>query len=890
MEASINNPLPGNVDGTTSSGGPVNNGTQQGTTEFSAINPGANGGVDTSARDREIDIDLEDNSVDSIRDFLAKPVAIWIGQVSTSDTEDQELVSADILGSLLSQPLWMDKLKGFLNMRATAKLRLTLNATPFQAGLLRMMYFPNHSVRPSEANSHYYNIVTSSQLPGVFLPFSQDAVELSVPYMSPTYYVQLDRVGLDAVSWGTVKVKVYCPMRTGSSGPTTAPCTLWLSFEDVDLAGQLYPQAKGNVSDRETNGGRGTISTIMASGRDYVRLLGRVPSMANLAEPTAWALDIASKAASALGWSKPTLSNDPAMMAVGGNWRSVNVDGGDMCAPLSFRSDNKVKTITDGHTGCADELSFDYVNSRWGALRLFDWDGSAITGSLLQYVDVGPTQFAQHSTVGTRDVITIPPCALGREFFSLYRGSFDINFKLVKTGYHSGALAFCWVPGTSAGTPTYAQTAFGYREIVSIQGGEDFCFRLPFLISQDYIECTDKIGRLCVFVVNPLVAPETCNPSIRVYVEVRGGIDLEYANPKQIERSPYIPQSKSGSEGADRPVVDFTLSEVEGRNWFVPIYGEAVLCVEDGCDHQHALHLLEAASASDVRCEGATLEGEGTMLVLADGVCLYIPPGISEESSERIQLHALSANDYSAQAISVEEDGERVCVTLGAATVQPRKTTYAERAIGEQILSFREIMKSEYFFSRVGDLTSYPFAVDTHQLCAFKWIGPNWYCPTLVGDHISMIASVYAFMRGGIRWRVNRVVTTPHSSMRSCLVPSWAMLPGSFVPIVSGALLSALNSGTNWERECYRIFQTAGVNESAFVQAPFYSKYRWAMTNFRVDESRVMKPFMPNNSLCMFSSCLTDTFSLSRSVSDDFDMGFFVGVPPLVVSNGPMTP
>ena len=62
------------------------------------------------------------------------------------------------------------------------------------------------------------------------------------------------------------------------------------------------------------------------------------------------------------------------------------------------------------------------------------------------------------------------------------------------------------------------------------------------------------------------------------------------------------------------------------------------------------------------------------------------------------------------------------------------------------------------------------------------------------------------------------------------------------------------------------------------------------MTNFRVDASRGLKPYMPNNSVIVFSYCQGVDFSLSRSASDDFDMGFFVGVPPLVFTTGPMTP
>jgi hypothetical protein len=876
----------GNVDGTTSGGEPSNNGVQLGTTEFSVVNPGVDAGERIELAEKDIDIDVEKDTIVGIKDFLAKPIPIWLGQVSTTDTENQVLYSSSLLSLVTSNALWWDKLKGFLNFRADVKLRLTLNTNPFQAGLVRMMYFPNEGTRPGEARGHMYNIVTNSQLPGVFLPFSDDGVELTVPYASPTYYVQVDRIGADAVDWGKVYVVVYAPMRTGSSGPTSAACTLWMSLENLELAGQLHPQSRGNVSDRETNGGRGTISSIMSTGRDFVKSLSGVPSVGGLTEPTAWALDIASRAASALGWSKPTLSSDPTMMAVGGNWRSINVDGGDMSAPLSYRTDNKLKVISDGHTSGTDELSFDYVHSKWGAIRLFDWGASDAVGTLLQTFEIGPQQFYVNYTVGGRQVKTLPPCSFGREFFSMYRGSFDLNFKFVKTGYHSGSLAFCWVPGIASSTPTYAQTAFLHREIVSLQGGSDFCFSLPYLLGQDYINCEHRIGKLCVYVVNPLVAPETCNPTIRVYVEARGGQDLEYSVPKAIESVPYYPQSiKAG--GPSNPVIDFTLSGQESHGWFVPIYGDAVLCVESGSDMDAVLHLLEIAGKSNIVCVTDSLEGSGTIVSICAGVFLYIPPGIPQEQADEIQLHACSSLVLKAQAISTEEKGERVCVALATKSIPPRRTAYAERSIGEQIQSYREILKSEYFMNRLANLVSgVPFTVDAHQLCAATYNSVDWYAAPINGDHVSLIASVFGFMRGGIRWRFNRITNTNNSSMRACLTPVWDWLPGSLRTTVTGPLLGALNGGTSTSRSSFRIFQSSGVNESLFVQAPFYCKWRWAMTNFRTDSSTGTKLYMPNNSICANSESLGQNFSFSRSVSDDFDMCFFIGVPSLVESSG----
>ena len=213
---------------------------------------------------------------------------------------------------------------------------------------------------------------------------------------------------------------VFEILRTGSSGPNNATWTLWMSVEDLQLSGQIQPQAlgkRGTITDQETNSGRGPIATIMGSARSLASSMAAIPSLTPLAKPAAWALAAAEAAADALGWSKPTLDDGPTPMGMGTTWYNINTNTNDNCLPLGLRSDNKLSVITDASPSGQDEMSFAYIKSRWAYDRDFQWTSSQASGALITSFRVGPSWLKKGYTVGSTPVVTSPPCAVFSEFF-----------------------------------------------------------------------------------------------------------------------------------------------------------------------------------------------------------------------------------------------------------------------------------------------------------------------------------------------------------------------------------------------------------------------------------------------------------------------------------------
>lgn len=551
-------------------GAPTTGGEQQGTTTFSLSTEAQPYDRHSSSVDPQNDYDLETDDIQSIADFLAKPISVATGTFSAANTWGASLFSSSILTLLNAQPLWLNKIQGFLNVRGNVKFRLVINPTPFQQGLLRLSYFPCSNQLTRSYSSHMFNRMTISQLPGAYLNLNDNFCEVTVPYVAPTSFLERDLIaGGNHVDWGSIDLTVMEIFRTGT-GPTAVNWSLWMSIEDLELSAMVEPQVafepqaleirkrKGrslSTIDEEANSGRGPIARIMSTGATLASNLGSIPSLAPVAKPAQWVLSALSSAAEALGWSKPTASEGPCPVTRNVHSYMNNSDGNDGCAPLSLRTDNRVSAITDASPGDLDEMAFNFIKSRWSYWYDFQWLASNVTGDLITNVVVSPANMKQTQVVNLQTVSTIPPCAALQEFYTNWRGAFQARIRLIKTGFHTGTIAVTWRPGRNPVAPTLANTNYMYRQIIDIQKGSEFIFDLPYLLPQDFAYSAEPSGILTIHVVNPLLAPATCSPTIDVFIEVRGGEDLTYVCPRNtFDAIPYVPQVLFEPQGVDTDV------------------------------------------------------------------------------------------------------------------------------------------------------------------------------------------------------------------------------------------------------------------------------------------------------------------------------------------------
>lgn len=842
----------------------TNSGLVEGTTSFSISADAPSFHRGGSYLDPQNEIDVCSNDVKEIADFLAKPVPVGTGVFSTTNLWGDNLFNSDIYTLFKAQTIWVNKIQGFLSFRGDVKIRVVVNSTPFQAGLLRVSYFPCSDVLANEALMHRYNRQTISQMPGAYLNLQDNAVEVTIPYIAPPTFLERDVVSPIVPSWGALYVDVFEVLRTGT-GPTTVNFTVWMSIENLELSGQVFPQMalddeynvfsriksddyqylrvyyigsdlyqlelRGDVIgiyssegfhalspeesaklkdkqrretlvelerfspqmsdapvrlrrprrtinplDGESNSGRGPLTTILDSGASLARSLMALPSLAPLALPTSWALAAAASAANTLGWSRPAITSDPVRMMYGNAVNTQNCDGGELTAPLSLSADNKLAVILDATPDSVDEMSFSFVNQVWSYWYDFQWATSATSGQQLTGGILSPFAMRSSSTLGGASVITMPACAFGHILTGFYRGGFEVKVTVVKTGYHTGTLAFSYVPGKSVpSTVSYSNTNYSYRSVFDIQDGNCFTFKVPYILPQSFLDVGGQIGVITLHVVNPLMAPATVASTCDIFLQIRGLPDLQYGVPLNPAYSPVVPQG----------------AHVDQED-----------CVEK---------------------------------------------------------------------------------TLGDKVVDVDPIQHCQQSIGERVNSLLLLCKSMYTLSApVGgaNFGSKSITFQAHRFTGARYNGTIWTNAEFGGDPISLIASLYAFSRGSMRYRFswsNNSTLPIQGVSKACLIAASEGALQNYYSNTSNAYTNALIGSTSNSGICVRPSIQPSGNGSLAVQVPFYSRYRYQLNQFIVAAGSGYLEYMPSN--CIVLDQAGSDAVWMRSVGDDFHFSFFVGVP-----------
>lgn len=493
----------------------------------------------------------------SIVDFMAKPHLINQTTWHASDVANAILSSSSTpsIGSYLASVAeWANKLQGFNLCRGTAVLKLVLNATPFQAGMLLLHFLPNINERQSGTDLMYNSSLSAKvQQPSVAIDCRDSAVELRIPYVNSYNWFEIKAALHD---WGNFYISVLSPLAVDAAGQQTADVSLYLSFEDFELAAPLCAQAKRprskviskSEAEAEAMVGGGPVSSALRTVSNIADAVSSVPSLAAYATPVAWAADLAAGVASWFGFAKPILQTAPIYTMEQDNRYQTTTDGTDTSYSLSWRTDNTLRTLEDVSLRDEDEMSFEFLK-RVETLALpgtptsysLSWSNSITSGTSLttnpMYVSPTSLYFQGTSTDGAH-VTTwkqgSPVFALS-QMFSHWRGSFRLRMKFVKTQFHTGRLQITWTPGHTALTaPDLNTSILSLREIVDIRFCDEVSLELPYLITSPYLPISNVgttansySGRLDVLVLNELRAPETVSSSIEVLMFWSAGNDFE---------------------------------------------------------------------------------------------------------------------------------------------------------------------------------------------------------------------------------------------------------------------------------------------------------------------------------------------------------------------------
>ncbi len=500
---------------------------------------------------KEVDYQLLHKDDLSIVKFLQRPYLAGSGSMATTDTVST--FGNVEWGSNTQVAMLKEKLNGVMIMKATLVVEITFNANRFQAGRYLLGYIPTGGQRTSVStntnwvNMHKFTRKQVTQLPHVQfdLNTTKSAV-LRIPWSSAHNGV-LNSPTSAFTNPGYVFLYPYVPLVT-TAGTATVGYNIFIHYEDIVLGGATIPQSSMDELDREVRE-KGPISGGLSLVSDISKNLSSIPLLSSIAGPISWATDVASNVAHVFGWSKPlTLATQKRVVSFS-NPYMANADGHSSALPLSLIGTNHV-SVAPGNGGTErDEMSFDFLKSVKTWIGTVSITTSQTYGTLVSTLDLTPFNGKSFVNDGAISITSHTPVSFLADLHTYYTGSINYHFKFVKTEFHTGRLAVCFIPyegDTTQPTVTVGVTPYVHRDIIDLSQGNEWNFNFPFVSTTPWRESkvqSGAYGRVSVYVIDPLVAPATVSTSISMVVEMSGGDDLQFAGPDAYTLCAIVPSA-----------------------------------------------------------------------------------------------------------------------------------------------------------------------------------------------------------------------------------------------------------------------------------------------------------------------------------------------------------
>jgi hypothetical protein len=506
---------------------------------------------------KEMDLLSSTRYQQDIAKFLGNWVTVGSGTIDSTTTG--QFFSLPLPDSFIDNDAIARKLEGYQGFKGTFRVKFLTNANVFQQGRILINFIPCAAVGGFTSNeARLGNLTLKTQLPRVEMDISAESeVEFDVPYLAPAAFYNLIENSPD---WGTIFFSIYSPLKYGSGGSTTFTYTVLVSMEPSSL--ELYnptsmmvplsalaklraarrpmrPSMQGVKKKKKRaapeaeadSAGRKPISEalgLLSKAAGVVSVVA--PPLTAVAGGVAWALAIASKAASAFGYSKPRDETPVTRVITTPLIYNNNPDAVDHSQSLALFNGNKVECLPGFAGTDVDEMSLDYLLQKSYYTAAVNWTGAMAQGHQLYLDGTAPQDFVVIDSSPFLPVYSAGPLGYFSYFFGAYHGSVKFTFKLVKTDMHQGRLLVAFFPGVAAPI-SYANTIYCHREYIDISKGTEFSFVFPYTDEAPYKLVDQGYGRIVVYVVNELTGPSTVADNIDILIEVGAAPGFEYAMP-----------------------------------------------------------------------------------------------------------------------------------------------------------------------------------------------------------------------------------------------------------------------------------------------------------------------------------------------------------------------
>lgn len=521
-----------------------------------------------------LDMSIANDKMHTINTFLQRPIRIWSGLFASTNTQGSVLYSGTFPDVLLSDPMYNEKIKGFVGLRSDVEVTVQVNAQKFQQGRLRLQYIPYQKYLQNKSSMISATLTGQVSCPGVDIdicggsnPQSRIAqATFRIPYVSPHSYINLI-TGYGTM--GQINLFVYSPLVSGSAESTNCEVTIWANFKEPKLAfptgaaPYISPTVRNHVAQVRGEAKKlektGVISQTLGKVAETLSIAKQIPVIGQYLAIPEWIAKGGEAICKLFGWSKPTMPMDTKLRTTN---CMPNYNGKDSSHKMALSADNEIDTPSGIGGSDLDEMALSSIFKIPSFWQQFTWSTSQTTVDQILWID--PITPLKYNTIpSTTNGISMTPVGFVANCFGLWRGSMIYTFKLIKTGFHAGRLRVFYVPYENAsnlvvGSAPTNEIEKNYQVVIDIEENDTFTFKVPYVATKPWFNTTSlgsvsedvqtSTGYLVVTVLNDLRAISTVSSSINVLVEVSGGDDLTFACPHSPNFLPGVPTPETTRE------------------------------------------------------------------------------------------------------------------------------------------------------------------------------------------------------------------------------------------------------------------------------------------------------------------------------------------------------
>lgn len=430
---------------------------------------------------------------------------------TTGNSRYALLATYSILNLLVTNTAIQYKISDFWLFRFTLKVSISVSGSMYHSGRLAFNWKVNGGLGTNTTNKTAFpicDIAQYLQLPGVvFDPSVNQVQELSLKF---TYNLPaMPLFGITGLTtYDSLFVNVLNPLQFSmtAAGSQNASYTIYAWFEDVELSGAVaLPQS-------ETSG-----KTISSFSDNMKR------AITNYRPPGGLAAQAAGKGVTALmamsGFGKPPIETNPTFVANlnSSMWQS---DGYTINRPISNTKHCEVSS--DNLMSGEDQMMLKNIWSREGYISTVVWTNGAGQG-LLSYFDVYPFYYRVVTVAGVTGFL-YPPVGYVANAFHFWRGSLKYRIEVVANSSMRGILRIRYVPN-NGDSATFANSVTEYTSFINLETSTETTIVCPWMSPGLWINNSYETGSFNVYngklyfeIVNPLVAMNSTNAEINVFV------------------------------------------------------------------------------------------------------------------------------------------------------------------------------------------------------------------------------------------------------------------------------------------------------------------------------------------------------------------------------------